>query len=329
MTVLRWSVEEASEAVASPELDRRVGVAMGIAAVAVDLGSDSGADIAALLTKLPVVAIGVGPNADSRWDITTTDPEPALAGVTATPIAAVTVTQVLRESETRSVAEGFLIESLAYATLQSGAEFDAWLGARVAKEEGDDAPRITIVERDDSIDVVMTRPQQHNSLDARMRDELVEAFRTIILRPATPVRLLGQGPSFCAGGDLAEFGTVSDPATAHSLRSSANIAPWLHQIAPRTTAMVHGACIGAGVELAAFCAAVVADPETRFRLPETQMGLMPGAGGTVSIPARIGRRRTLEWLLSGTEIDASTALEWGLVDRISERQPNTNGPEGP
>ena len=48
------------------------------------------------------------------------------------------------------------------------------------------------------------------------------------------------------------------------------------------------------------------------------MGLMPGAGGTVSVPARIGRQRTLEWLLNGLEIDATTALDWGLVDEIDE-----------
>jgi len=46
------------------------------------------------------------------------------------------------------------------------------------------------------------------------------------------------------------------------------------------------------------------------------MGLIPGAGGTVSIPARIGRQRTLEWLLSGAELDADTALSWGLVDNL-------------
>lgn len=76
--------------------------------------------------------------------------------------------------------------------------------------------------------------------------------------------------------------------------------------------------MGAGIELAAFCGTVVAGPDARFRLPETRMGLIPGAGGTVSIPRRIGPRRTLEWLLSGLEIDGATGHEWGLVDELAE-----------
>ena len=68
----------------------------------------------------------------------------------------------------------------------------------------------------------------------------------------------------------------------------------------------------------AFCNRVHAHPETWFRLPETTMGLLPGVDGTVSIPARIGRHRTLEWLLQDTRVNADTALQWGLIDLIGE-----------
>ena len=80
-------------------------------------------------------------------------------------------------------------------------------------------------------------------------------------------------------------------------------------------ARVHGPCAGAGIELAAFAGTVVAEAGTTFRLPEVGMGLIPGAGGTVSIPRRIGRWRTLYLALTGQPLDVATALAWGLADR--------------
>jgi enoyl-CoA hydratase/carnithine racemase len=88
--------------------------------------------------------------------------------------------------------------------------------------------------------------------------------------------------------------------------------------AARVRAVVHGACVGAGVELPAFAARVVAREGARFWLPELSLGLVPGAGGTVSLPRRIGRQRTAWLALSGRAIDAETALAWGLVDELRE-----------
>ena len=66
----------------------------------------------------------------------------------------------------------------------------------------------------------------------------------------------------------------------------------------------------------AFARHVTAAPDTRIALPEVALGLVPGAGGTVSIPRRIGRHRTAALALSGSVIDAATALEWGLIDEV-------------
>jgi enoyl-CoA hydratase len=82
------------------------------------------------------------------------------------------------------------------------------------------------------------------------------------------------------------------------------------------TVEVHGACIGAGVELPSFAGHVVAAPDAFFQLPELSMGLVPGAGGTVSLTRRIGRYRTAYLALSGARIDAPTAARWGLVDAV-------------
>jgi enoyl-CoA hydratase/carnithine racemase len=79
---------------------------------------------------------------------------------------------------------------------------------------------------------------------------------------------------------------------------------------------LHGACIGSGIELPAFAHHLSVDPKTFFQLPELRFGLIPGAGGCVSIARRIGRHRTAWMALSGKKISARKALEWGLIDEI-------------
>ncbi|MFP6795782.1 MAG: enoyl-CoA hydratase/isomerase family protein, partial [Pseudomonadales bacterium] len=81
---------------------------------------------------------------------------------------------------------------------------------------------------------------------------------------------------------------------------------------------VHGACIGAGIELPAFAHRVIAQRNAFFQLPEVSMGLIPGAGGTASILPRIGRHRMAAWALTGVRIDAETAMLWGLVDELAD-----------
>ncbi len=316
MEIERWSGDEARAAIAAPDLDRRLGAAVGVAALIVELDDDPGDDLAVALTRLPIIAIGRGPHAAAGWDIATTDPTEICAGIDAAPRAAVLAAQVLRGHTTRTPDAGLLVESLAYATLQAGPEFHTWLATRGRRVRNDDQPRVKVHDDNGTAVITLDRPRLRNLLDARMRDELVECLRALHHDGERPIRLTGAGPAFCAGGDPGEFGTVTDPVRAHLIRSSANVAPWLLALADRTTAVVHGPCVGAGAELLACGGHVSAADDSRFRLPETRMGLLPGAGGTVSIPARIGRQRTLEWLLTDREIDAVTAHRWGLVDEL-------------
>jgi len=83
-----------------------------------------------------------------------------------------------------------------------------------------------------------------------------------------------------------------------------------------TVSYLHGPCMGSGIELAAFTDTVVGAPDTTLALPEIGLGLVPGAGGTVSLTRRIGRLRTASLAFSAEPIDVTTAKEWGLVDRI-------------
>lgn len=238
--------------------------------------------------------------------------------VLANPIAAGTAVDVLSINSCLEPTQGLLVESLAYSTLQGGSEFRAWLSSRPTKPMGPpDAEPVNLNRTDDLLGIVLNRPAKHNALDRAMRDDLLAALAIVSSSPDLRLELSGNGPSFCSGGDLEEFGLFSDPASAHVVRMTLSIGARLMHLSDRSTAYVHGFTAGSGLELAAFCGRVVAARDTRCFMPELHLGLIPGAGGTVSISRRIGRWRTAALLLSAAQISAGTALEWGLVDAIA------------
>ena len=232
------------------------------------------------------------------------------------PIAAVSLAILLRQQG------GLAEESAVYSLLQGGPEFATWRAGRVPRVRPEAAEPAVLTERrterrgEHRLIITFNRPQVHNAFNTAMRDGLAGALAIATGDPTLEVELRGAGPTFCSGGDLDEFGNRPDPATAHITRLTRSPAKLLTSVASRTTVYLHGACRGGGVELAAFAAHVIADPAATFGLPEIELGLIPGAGGTVSLPRRIGRRRTALLGLSGRPIDASTALEWGLVDVV-------------
>ena len=233
------------------------------------------------------------------------------------PIAAEALELLVRATVFADVETALVAESATYSALQAGPEHQAWLGSRTRRsgaEEGD----VVCMQRDAStLRLTLNRPQVRNAFNAAMREALLDGLLVAeVDESIESVVIDGAGPSFCSGGDLDEFGTLADPASAHVLRVTRSVGRAVHRLRDQTTAFVHGACVGAGVELPAFAGRVVARADATFRLPEVSMGLVPGAGGTVSIPRRIGLERFLDFALSGDTIDARTALEWGLVDEL-------------
>ncbi|MFJ8748990.1 enoyl-CoA hydratase/isomerase family protein [Streptomyces sp. NPDC102441] len=235
------------------------------------------------------------------------------------PLAALTLAGLLRVTERLPVSEGLAAESAAYSTLLAGPEFAAWRTAR-PRRPVPPATDPVLVHRDGGLlRIELNRPQRHNAFSAALRDGLVEALEIARLDDTvTTVELRGRGPSFCSGGDLDEFGTASDPATAHVLRLRQSAGAAVDRCRERVHARLHGACVGAGIEVPAFAARVTAHPDSFFQLPEVSMGLIPGAGGTVSINHRIGRWRTAWLALTGHRVDAETARDWGLVDHLAD-----------
>lgn len=233
------------------------------------------------------------------------------------PVAAASLALHLRATERRTAADGLVAESALYSALQAGTEHQRWRSATPVRRRADRSRRIEVARQGSELRIALTRPAVRNALDVAMRDELLEALAIAEADPALRVVLRGEGPSFCSGGDLDEFGSRPDPATAHAIRLRRSLGAVLHRLRERTTVHVHGRCAGSGVELAAFAGRVVADPGATFELPELTMGLIPGAGGTVSLPSRVGRHRTAWLALTGRSIDAATAASWGLVDEIA------------
>ena len=218
---------------------------------------------------------------------------------------------------------GVIAESLAYSTLQSGPEFARWLAER-GPATVPELPDPVVAQRIGGVlSVRFNRPQRHNAFSSDARAALLEALDVALLDPSvTEVVLGGNGRSFCSGGDLAEFGSFADPASAHLARTRHSPALALDALTMRfhdaCRAEVHGQVLGSGLEMAAFCGHVTCRAGARLGLPELALGLIPGAGGTVSITRRIGRWRTAYLVLSGVFIDPATALDWGLVDSLSE-----------
>jgi hypothetical protein len=292
--------------------------------VVVDLArGDPTALARAPIGSLPMVVVGVGASDDDEAPgIDLIAPNDVTLGnvratVTTAPRAAVALALLLRGASRRSVDESLIAESTTYSMLQSGPEFAAWRAGRRARPAAPDAERPVRWWVDgDTLHVVLNRPDRHNAVSSALRDHLVEPLRLALADPALHVALSGAGPSFSSGGDLDEFGSFTDPASAHVVRLTRSPARLLGRLRDRSEAHVHGACLGAGVEWAAFCGRVVARRDAVFGLPEVRLGLVPGAGGTVSLPARIGPRRTARLALTGEQIDAPTALRWGLVDEL-------------
>jgi enoyl-CoA hydratase/carnithine racemase len=265
------------------------------------------------------ILLTAAPAAPRPW-VSADDLDAALAAlgeqVERRPAAAAVAAQVLRATLALSFDEALALESLGYSMLLASGGFRAWRAATPVRAKPEpSAPRVLIDDAGAALTIRLNRPSRRNAVDAAMRDALAEALGFALEHPdAPPVILCGEGPAFSAGGDLDEFGQADDVGLAHLVRALRSPAALVHALGARITARLHGACVGAGIEVPAAAARVVAAPGTWFRLPEVSMGLIPGAGGTASIPRRIGRHRACWMAISGADIDLPTALAWGLVD---------------
>lgn len=163
--------------------------------------------------------------------------------------------------------------------------------------------------------VTLNRPQKYNALTADMLDELVNTLKQLDGQPEVrAIVLLGSPKAFSAGADT---GTLAS-ASATELWRSGFSEKWdrVGEIEKPLIAAVSGYALGGGLELALLCDIIIADEAAQFGLPESHIGIIPGAGGTQRLVRAVGKSLAMEMLLGGRRINAQEAIQAGLVSRI-------------
>jgi enoyl-CoA hydratase len=181
-------------------------------------------------------------------------------------------------------------------------------------------------ELDGSVAVVTIDHPPVNALSAPLLEELeAEVDRLDGDDAVRAILLVGAGErAFVAGADISEFPSLREAAAeAQESGSARGIQKLGHRMdAARTpfVAAIHGFCLGGGLEVAMCCDIRVASDDAQLGQPEIKLGLIPGGGGTQRLPRLVGIGRAMLLNLTGDFIDAKTAYEWGLVEKVVPRE---------
>jgi enoyl-CoA hydratase/carnithine racemase len=164
--------------------------------------------------------------------------------------------------------------------------------------------------------VTLNRPDKRNALSLELMEELIETLDTIGADPdVRAVAIEGAGVAFSAGHDLSEMVGRDLPFYQRLFDVCTELMEKIHRLPQPVIAKVHGIATAAGCQLVAACDLAVAADDARFATPGVKIGLFCSTP-MVPLSRAIGRKRALEMLLTGELVDASTALEWGLVNRV-------------
>ena len=169
--------------------------------------------------------------------------------------------------------------------------------------------------------VTLNRPEVLNAHNTQMGKDKLDLWTRLTAEPGSTrcVVLTGAGErGFCAGGDLKERDGMTDAAwnAQHEIFERAFMA--LIDLPLPVIAAVNGVAFGGGCEMALSCDFIYAARGARFALSETRLGLIPGVGGTQTLPRAAGERRAKELILTGQAFDAQQGYEWGVVNRVCD-----------
>ncbi len=164
--------------------------------------------------------------------------------------------------------------------------------------------------------IVLNRPEKRNALSLGLMEEMIAALRELAgQRDIRAIVIEGAGPAFSAGHDLSELIGRDREFLAHLFDRCSAMMESLHEVPQPTIAKVHGIATAAGCQLVAACDLAVAAAGTRFATPGVNIGLFCSTP-MVPVSRAVGRKRAMQMLLTGEPIDAATALDWGLVNRV-------------
>ena len=165
--------------------------------------------------------------------------------------------------------------------------------------------------------ISLDRPEVLNAYNMQMRDDFSEALSAVHDDPEVLCLLItGRGRAFCAGADLTEFGTAPSQTVARRVRWERDVWGQLLSLPMPVVAAVHGYCIGSGIEIALLCDIRIGADRAAFSMPEVQLGMIPAAGGTQTVPRIAGWSSALDLLLTGRRMGAEEALSLGLLTRV-------------
>ncbi len=166
--------------------------------------------------------------------------------------------------------------------------------------------------------IYLNRPKVMNALSMKLSEEIVAAIE--IVRQSTELKFLvikGKGPNFCVGDDIKEmmkWGNAND--ITRRCRYYQNMANQLEELDKITIAAVDGYAVGGGLEITMACDFVIATERSKWGMPEVDVGITPGWGGTTRLARLIGRRRAKEINLIGALHPSKKAVEWNLWNRV-------------
>jgi enoyl-CoA hydratase/carnithine racemase len=169
--------------------------------------------------------------------------------------------------------------------------------------------------------VTLNRPEVGNAKNTQMGLDTLDVWTSLVAHPGDVrcVVLTGAGEKiFCAGGDLKQRKGMTQAEWQHQHEIFERSRDALMDCPVPVIAAVNGHAYGGGCETVLACDFVYAVRGARFALPEVTLGIMPGAGGTQLLPRAVGERRAKEIILTGRPFTAEQALDWGLVNHISE-----------
>ncbi len=192
--------------------------------------------------------------------------------------------------------------------------------------------RVELRISDGVAEIALSAPERHNALDRPAFADLAEAAReTGEAARAHRVRaalVRGEGPSFCAGLDLDELATLADdPPREADIRALQAAFDAIEDLPVPVIAAVHGACLGAGLQLAVACHLRAVAEDAQLGLLEARWGLVPDLGASARLPRLVGLGRATDLALTGRTVDSQVALTWGLAERRLEGDPATAGRE--
>ncbi|MFJ4292925.1 enoyl-CoA hydratase/isomerase family protein [Cupriavidus sp. NPDC089707] len=177
---------------------------------------------------------------------------------------------------------------------------------------------ITLHHAGDIAVLTVDRPAAHNALNHDMLQTLSQHLDAIAASDVRAVLVVGGGDrAFCAGADIGELRGRTDDEHLAGIALGQGTFSRLAALKVPTMAVIRGAALGGGLELAMACSHRVALPGARLGLPEIKLGLIPGYGGTQRLPRLVGADKALDLILSGRLIPAEEALAIGLVDHLA------------